>query len=291
VQIWSRRLSDVTASLPDVAAVARRELAHDPFVLDGEVVALDASGRPLPFQELMRRFRRIRDVEASAGERPLALHFFDCLVVEGRSLIDAPYESRWDELVRVTGGRYLAERRIVTTAADAEAFRAAALAAGHEGLMAKDPRSTYEPGGRGKRWFKLKAADTVDCVIVAADRGSGRRVGWLSNYHLAVRDDGGWAEVGKTFKGLTDREFAAMTERLWSLAVDDDGYTVRVRPEVVVEVEYNEIQRSPTYASKLALRFARIARIREDKAPGQATTLGELRELYERQFRTKGRLV
>jgi DNA ligase-1 len=114
-------------------------------------------------------------------------------------------------------------------------------------------------------------------------------VGWLSNYHLAVRDGDGWAEVGKTFKGFTDRQLAEMTQRLWDLAVADDGYTVRVRPEVVVEVEYNEIQKSPTYASALALRFARIARVREDKAPGQATTLDELRALYERQFATKGR--
>jgi DNA ligase 1 len=189
----------------------------------------------------------------------------------------------------VTGGRYLAERAVVTTAAEAHEFRTRALAAGHEGVMAKDLRSAYEPGGRGKRWFKLKTAETVDCVIVAVDRGSGRRVGWLSNYHLAVRDGEGWAEVGKTFKGLTDGELAAMTERLWALAVEDDGYTVRVRPEVVVEVEYNEIQKSPTYASRLALRFARIARIRDDKAPGQATTLAELAALYESQFTVKGR--
>jgi DNA ligase-1 len=156
--------------------------------------------------------------------------------------------------------------------------------------MAKDPRSGYEPGGRGKRWFKLKAADTVDCVIVAADRGSGRRVGWLSNYHLAVRDGDGWAEVGKTFKGLTDREFAEMTTRLGALAEGDDGYTVRVRPEVVVEVAFNEVQRSPTYPSGLVLRFARIARLRPDKRPADATTLDDLRARFERQFATKGRL-
>jgi len=136
----------------------------------------------------------------------------------------------------------------------------------------------------------VKVAETVDCVIVAADRGSGRRRGWLSNYHLAVGDrEGQFAPVGKTFKGLTDAEFRAMTARLEGLATSDDGYTVTVRPEVVVEVDYNEIQRSPTYPSGLALRFARIARVREDKAPGQATTLGELRHLYERQFATKGR--
>jgi DNA ligase-1 len=288
VAIWTRRLSDVTRSLPDVVAVAR-ELSGGPFILDGEVVALDAAGRPLPFQELMRRFRRVHGVEALAREMPLALHFFDCLLADGRSLIDAPQAERWQALRRVTGGRYLAERALVDDVEAARAFHARALAAGHEGVMAKDPRSTYEPGGRGKRWFKLKTAETVDCVIVAADRGSGRRVGWLSNYHLAVRDGEGFAEVGKTFKGLTDAGFGAMTERLRALAIDDDGYTVRVRPEVVVEVEYNEIQRSPTYPSGLALRFARIARLREDKAAGQATTLHELRTLYERQFATKGR--
>jgi DNA ligase-1 len=288
VGIWTRRLSDVTRSLPDVVAVAR-ELSGTPFILDGEVVALDAAGRPLPFQELMRRFRRVHGVEALAREMPLALHFFDCLLVDGRSLIDTPQAERWEALTRVTGGRYLAERTLVDDVSAAQAFHTRALAAGHEGVMAKDPRSTYEPGGRGKRWFKLKTAQSVDCVIVAADRGSGRRVGWLSNYHLAVRDGEGFAEVGKTFKGLTDAEFAAMTERLRALALDDDGYTVRVRPEVVVEVEYNEIQRSPTYPSGLALRFARVARIREDKASGQATTLDELRTLFEHQFATKGR--
>jgi DNA ligase-1 len=291
VAIWTRRLSDVTASLPDVVALARHDLAGAPFILDGEVVALDRTGRPLPFQELMRRFRRVHGVEALAGEMPLAVHFFDCLVAGGCSLIDEPYERRWEALTRVTGGRYLAERAIVTREDEAQEFRTRALAAGHEGVMAKDLESAYEPGGRGKRWFKVKAAETIDCVIVAADRGSGRRVGWLSNYHLAVRDGDGYADVGKTFKGLTDREFAEMTARLTALAVADDGYTVRVRPEVVVEVEYNEIQKSPTYRSGLALRFARIARIREDKAPAQTTTLDELRALYERQFSVKGRAV
>jgi len=288
VGVWTRRLSDVTRSLPDVVAVTR-ELAGAPFILDGEVVALDAAGRPLPFQELMRRFRRVHGVEALVREMPLALHFFDCLMLDGRSLIDAPYAERWAALTRVTGGRYLAERALVGDVDAAQAFHARAVAAGHEGVMAKDLGSAYEPGGRGKLWFKLKAAETVDCVIVAADRGSGRRVGWLSNYHLAVRDGEAFADVGKTFKGLTDAQFAAMTDRLRALALEDDGYTVRVRPEVVVEVEYNEIQRSPTYRSGLALRFARIARIRDDKAPGQATTLDELRALYERQFATKGR--
>ena len=207
----------------------------------------------------------------------------------GRSLVDAPYERRWAALLRVTGGRYTAERAIADSAEAAREYFARALAAGHEGLMAKDLGSPYEPGGRGRRWLKLKDAQTVDCAIVAVDRGSGRRAGWLSNYHLAVRAGDGFADVGKTFKGLTDDQFREMTARLWALAVGDDGYTVRVRPAVVVEVAYNEIQKSPTYPSGFALRFARITRIREDKAPEQAATIEELRALYERQFITKGR--
>jgi len=291
VEIWTRRLSDVTRSLPDIASIAREALRGDPFILDGEVVALDAAGRPLPFQELMRRFRRVHGVDALVREMPLALFLFDCLVVEGRSLIDEPYEARWQALARVTQGRYLAERIFTGSVAEASAFRDRAVAAGHEGVMAKDPRSAYEPGGRGKKWSKIKSPETVDCVIVAVDRGSGRRRGWLSNYHLAVRDADGFAPVGKTFKGFTDRQFADMTERLHGLAASDDGYTVGVRPEIVVEVAYNEIQKSPTYSSGLALRFARITRVREDKAASQATTLDELRALYERQFATKGRAV
>jgi len=274
-----------------VVAIARRDLAHAPFILDGEVLALDPAGRPLPFQELMRRFRRVHGVDELVREMPLALYLFDCLMADGRSLIDEPYERRWEALAGVTGGRYLAERVVVADAEAGRAFFARALEAGHEGMMAKDPESPYEPGGRGKRWLKLKAAETVDCVIVAADRGSGRRRGWLSNYHLAVRDGEGFADVGKTFKGLTDAQFTDMTARLQGIATADDGYTVRVRPEVVVEVAYNEIQKSPTYRSGLALRFARITRIRDDKGPTQTTTLAELGALYERQFATKGRAV
>ena len=145
-------------------------------------------------------------------------------------------------------------------------------------------------GNRGKLWFKVKPAETIDCVIIAADRGSGRRRGWLSNYHLAVANGAeGFAPVGKTFKGLTDKQFAEMTARLQALQEEDDGYTVTVRPDVVVEVAYNEIQRSPQYSSGFALRFARIKRIRDDKSPAQISTLAELQTFYERQFQTKSR--
>jgi DNA ligase-1 len=290
VRIWSRRLTDVTASLPEIAAIARSGLRGDAMILDGEVVAVGEGGRPRPFQELMRRWRRVHEIEATAREIPVALYLFDCLMIDGRSLIDEPYETRWTALESVTGGAHLARRIIATGAPEAEAFLAEALASGHEGLVAKALDSPYTPGSRGKRWFKVKPAETVDCVIIAADWGSGRRRGWLSNYHLSVADGaGGFAPVGKTFKGLTDAEFREMTDRLQARKEHDDGYTVTVRPEVVVEVAYNEIQRSPQYSSGLALRFARITRIRDDKGPRQATTLTELRSLYDRQFATKSR--
>lgn len=288
VRIWSRRLTEVTDSLPEIAAIARDELAGESFILDGEVVAIGKDGRPFPFQELMRRFRRIHGIEAAAGEIPLCLYLFDCLYFDGAPLIDEPYQARLRQLESLTRGKHLAARLVTSEKAAAEDFLTQSLAAGHEGLMAKALESSYNPGNRGKLWFKIKPAETVDCVIIAADRGSGRRRGWLSNYHLAVANgESGFVPVGKTFKGLTDREFTQMTERLQALKIDDDGYTVFVRPEVIVEVAYNEIQRSPQYSSGFALRFARIARIREDKDPSQATTLAELKRLYDRQFVSK----
>jgi len=288
IRIWSRRLSEVTHSLPEIAEIARRDLRGNSFILDGEVVAMSKDGRPFPFQELMRRFRRVHNIETAAGEIPVSLYLFDCLYLDGRSLIDETYEARWQKLSEISGGNHLASRKIVDDKNSAEAFLTASLAAGHEGLMAKALDSPYMPGNRGKLWFKIKPAETVDCVIIAADRGSGRRRGWLSNYHLAVADDaGGYAPVGKTFKGLTDKQFIEMTARLNALQLSDDGYTVAVRPEVVVEVTYNEIQRSPQYSSGFALRFARITKIRDDKGPQQITTLPELQSLYERQFLTK----
>jgi DNA ligase-1 len=289
VRIWSRRLTEVTASLPDVVATVRALLPGGPVILDGEIVALGSDGKPLPFQDLMRRLTRVHGIARSVEAVPLALHLFDCVLRDGRPLLDEPYAARWTALEALTGGRHLARRLVTTEVAAAEAFLAEALAAGHEGLVTKALDSPYTPGSRGKAWLKVKLAETVDCVIVAADRGSGRRQGWLSNYHLAVRDGDGFAEVGKTFKGLTDAEFAAMTARLRALETADDGYTVTVRPEVVVEVAYNEIQWSPQYPSGLALRFARIVRIRDDKAPDQASTLAELRRLYDRQFTAKSR--
>jgi DNA ligase-1 len=289
VRIFSRRLSDVTKSLPDIVSIASG-FGADELLVDGEVVAVDGSGRPLPFQDLMRRFRRVHDVEELVKEIPLELYLFDIIYLDGKLLIDSAYEERRKILTEVCGENLLADGMVTDNIQEAEKFLNEALEKGHEGLVAKALDSDYSPGHRGKKWFKIKPADYLDVVIVAADWGYGRREGWLSNYHLAVRDEstGEFQMIGKTFKGLTDKEFQWMTAMLQKLKRSETGPTVFVKPEVVVEVAYNEIQRSPKYESGYALRFARIKRIREDRSPEDIDTYSRLEELYQKQFEKKG---
>jgi DNA ligase-1 len=290
VRIFSRQLSDVTASLPEVVAEVQAGLQARSAILDGEVIAVDAAGRPLPFQHVMRRFRRVHDVAATAREVPVVLVVFDCLYRDDESLLDAPYTARWSALATVAGPLRRVERLVPASLEEGAAFARRAAEAGHEGVMAKRLDSPYTPGVRGKFWFKIKHALSLDLVIVAAEWGYGRRHGWLSNYHLAARDEetGEFWVVGKTFKGLTDAEFEAMTRRLLDLKQWERDYVVGVLPRVVVEVQFNEIQHSAQYPGSLALRFARITRIRDDKSPAQADTIQTLRALFQRQFETKG---
>ncbi len=292
VRIFSRRLTDVTDSLREIVDFARKEVGATEYLIEGEVVAIGSGGRPVPFQDLMRRFRRVHDIDEMSTKLPLKLYLFDALQVEGKTLIDSPYDIRWKTLSKIASPEALAPRIVTNERARVEDFLKAALHEGHEGLMAKSLSSDYSPGARGKKWFKIKPADTLDVVIVAADWGSGRRVGWLSNYHLAVRDEqtGEFLVVGKTFKGLTDAEFEEITERLKELKTGNTHYTVHVKPTIVAEVAYNEVQKSPIYKSGFALRFARIVGFRNDKSPGEADTLQRLRGLYEKQFEHKARL-
>jgi DNA ligase-1 len=259
--------------------------------VEGEVVAMGESGKPFPFQDLMRRFRRVHDVKMMTMQIPLRLHLFDIIYLNGKMLIDAPNEERWALLQNLVGSDLLASRSVSSRVEDAKELMQQAIRAGHEGIIAKDLKSCYTPGVRGKKWFKIKPVETLDVVILAADWGSGRRKGWLSNYHLAVRDErtGDYLLVGKTFKGLTDGEFSMITEKLLALEKRSTEYTVYVKPSIVVEVAFNEIQRSPHYRSKFALRFARITRFRDDKSPEDADTQGRLMTLYENQFRFKAR--
>ncbi|MEM4332847.1 MAG: ATP-dependent DNA ligase [Nitrososphaerota archaeon] len=291
VRVYTRRLTDITARVPDIIELVRGTVAAGSAVLDGEVVAVDESGRALPFQETMRRVGRRRDVLEVVEKLPLRLWIFDALYIDGEVLIDRPYEERRRRLESIVKQEVLAPRVLTGDPRVAEEFLRRVVDEGHEGVLAKDPKSTYSPGRRGSRWLKLKPAETLDVVIVAAEWGHGRRRGWLSNYHLAVLDEEtkNFMVVGKTFKGLTDEEFQHMTERLLSIKTDEAGWGVTVRPEVVVEVAYNEIQKSPHYESGLALRFARIVRIRSDKSPQEVDTLQRLRTLYQRQLEKKGR--
>ncbi len=290
VRVFSRRLSDVTESVPEIVALARN-FKGDSLLVEGEVVAVDRGGRPLPFQDLMRRFGRVHDIEAAMAEIPLELHLFDILYLDGGLLIGETYESRWATLASVAPSDLLVERLISERTEEIEAFLRRALEEGHEGLMAKRLDGRYTPGKRGKLWLKIKPVETIDVVIVAAEWGYGRRRGWLSNYHLAVRDGEGFAMIGKTFKGLTDQEFEWMTKKLQGMMTSEERWGVHVRPELVVEVDYNEIQKSPRYESGFALRFARVKRIREDKGPRDADTLDRLRQTYEKQFERKGRVA
>ncbi len=277
VRIFSRRLNEITPSLPEIVEHLSAELPGRRFILDGEVIAVDRQGNPIAFQELMRRFRRIREVERLREQSPVRLFLFDILSVDGELLIDRSYQERFAILEDIARSAQveLAGRCLPANLGEAERFYDQARAAGYEGVMAKRLDSRYSPGIRGRGWLKIRGAHTLDLVIVAADWGYGRRHGWLSNYHLAARTrtEGKFAEVGKTFKGLTDEQFREMTQRLLALKTGADGATVYVRPEVVVEVAYSDIQRSAQYECGMALRFARIVRIRTDKEPQDADTI------------------
>src|SRR6266550_7257947 len=213
----------------------------------------------------MRRFGRRLDVERLRRDLPLTPFFFDLLYLEGESLLDEPEERRFAALSNVTSGGLLVTRSVTGSADDAQAFLEQALARGHEGIMAKALDASYEAGGRGQRWLKVKPAHTLDLVVLAAEWGHGRRRGWLSNLHLGARDPaGGFVMLGKTFKGLTDEILEWQTKRLSELEVRREGHVVYVRPELVVEVAFNGLQTSPHYPAGLALRFARLVRYRDD---------------------------
>lgn len=289
IKVFSRRLKEVTASLPEIVELADRIRAEE-YVVEGEVVAVTKNGRPMPFQDLMRRFGRRHGVGELRKKLSLRLHLFDVLYLDGAVLVDEPYAERWSLLEDIAPRELLATRIIPRDLREAEEFMQRALERGHEGVMAKALDSPYIPGKRGRYWFKLNKSETLDLVIIAGEWGHGRRRGWLSNYHLAVRDteSGGYAMVGKTFKGLTDEEFEKITQELLGLKIYEAGGTVFVVPAIIVEVAFDEIQRSPRYNSGYALRFARIKRIRRDRRAEDADALERLKQLYKRQIRSRG---
>jgi DNA ligase-1 len=266
--------------VPEVVA-AVRALPAATGIFDGEAIALRADGTPHPFQVTMSRFGRKRGVEELSGALPLSTFLFDCLLLDDVPLLDEPQHRRFDALVDQADALVVRNVRRPTRP-QAAAFVSEAIAAGHEGVMVKAVDSPYAAGRRGRMWVKVKAARTLDLVVLAAEWGSGRRKGYLSNLHLGARDplQGGFVMLGKTFKGLTDEMLAWQTQRLLELEVSRDSYAVHVRPELVVEIAFNEVQSSPRYPGGLALRFARVKGYRPDKRPVDADTIDTVRALH-----------
>ena len=282
VRVYTRNLNDVTGAVPEVVDVARAASAQS-VILDGEAIALRADGRPHPFQLTMRRFGRKLDAQALRTELPLSVFFFDCLYLDGEPLVDRPASERHDVLRTALPAQAVTPSRLTRDVNEAQAFYDSALAQGHEGIMAKALDAAYEAGRRGAGWLKVKRARTLDLVIIAAEWGHGRRKGWLSNLHLGARDTagGGFVMLGKTFKGLTDDMLEWQTAELLARETARDAWTVHVRPELVVEIAFNDLQESPHYPAGIALRFARVKGYRPDKRPDEADTIDTVRRIYE----------
>ena len=285
IRIFTRQLQDVTERLPEVVEWARALPARE-AVLEGEAIALRPDGRPFPFQTTMRRLGRIKDVEAIRREIPLSSFFFDCLYLDGDGpLMARPYHQRMEVLTTIAPPSHLVPRVVTNQPDEGKRFLRQALDGGHEGLMAKSLTAPYVAGQRGFHWLKLKATATLDLVVLAAEWGHGRRKGWLSNLHLGARDpqSGQFVMLGKTFKGLSDEVLTWQTEKLCALEVSRDEWTVYVRPDLVVEIAFSDIQASPRYPAGLALRFARVRRYRPDKSASEADTIQTVMELFKKQ--------
>lgn len=284
VRVYTRKLNEVTAAVPEIVAEVRG-LREDRLVLDGEAIAFDARGRPHPFQVTMRRFGRKLNVEASRAELPIRAFFFDCLLIGDQSIADRPAAERIAALQKAVPAQ-LRMPRLVTASVDAaRGCYEAALAAGHEGVVAKSLTAPYEAGNRGASWLKVKRAHTLDLIVLAAEWGHGRRTGKLSNLHLGARDPatGQYVMLGKTFKGLTDALLQWQTRELLAREHTRDRWTVYVRPELVVEVAFSDLQASTRYPGGLALRLARVKRYRDDKRAEDADTMDEVRRIYAAQ--------
>jgi len=277
VVVATRSLDDITARLPEVVEIVR-SLPATHLVLDGEALSLAPDGRPRPFQETASRTA----TELAPGGSVVTPYFFDVLHLDGVDLIDRPARERWQVLGELVPDAHRVQRWIGEDPVEAEAFTSAVLASGHEGVVVKSVDAPYDAGRRGSAWVKVKPVHTLDLVVLAVEHGSGRRRGWLSNIHLGARDPAsptGFTMLGKTFKGMTDAMLAWQTERFRELAVADDGWVVTVRPEQVVEIAFDGLQRSTRYPGGVALRFARVVRYRDDKSADEADTIDTVRAL------------
>lgn len=284
VRVYTRTGNDVTPAAPEIVTAVLRARAHA-LILDGEAIALKPSGAPYPFQDTMRRFGRRLDIESMSVIMPLSVFFFDCLRLDDEQLLAAPAAKRFEALTTTLPSALLIPRLVTNEIDAAQAFYDAAVGRGHEGVMVKTLDTQYEPGARSASWLKVKRSHTLDLVILAAEWGHGRRRGWLSNLHLGAIDpaSGQFVMLGKTFKGMSDAMLAWQTQELLQKESARDGSTVRVRPELVVEVTFNDLQASPRYPGGLALRFARVKGYRPDKKAEEADTIDTVRSIYAQQ--------
>jgi DNA ligase-1 len=287
VRIYTRNLNEVTEAIPEIVEKVRA-LPVRTLVLDGEAIAFDARERPHPFQVTMRRFGRKLNVEESRAKLPIRAFYFDCLHYDDQSIEDQPTTVRVEALVEAVPASELVPRLITRSADAARGFYEAALAAGHEGLMAKSLDTPYEAGNRGAGWLKIKRAHTLDLVVLAAEWGHGRRTGKLSNLHLGALDPatGEYVMLGKTFKGLTDATLEWQTRALLARESHRDQWTVYVRPELVVEIAFSDLQESKRYPGGFALRLARVKRYREDKRASDADNMESVRRIHAAQSGT-----
>ncbi|WP_152188284.1 ATP-dependent DNA ligase [Georgenia satyanarayanai] len=275
VAVFTRSLDDITERVPEIVEVVRALPAQE-LILDGEAIALGPSGRPRPFQETASR---TGSHDGAAGTTPLTVYFFDLLHRDGTTLVTAPARERLAALEEVVPASALVPRRVTADQAGLDAFFREILELGHEGLVLKDLTAPYDAGRRGAAWVKVKPRHTLDLVVLAVEWGSGRRQGTLSNIHLGARDGDGFVMLGKTFKGMTDEMLAWQTQRFLELETGREGHVVHLRPEQVVEIAIDGVQRSSRYPGGVALRFARVLRYREDKAPNEVDTLDAVRAL------------
>lgn len=284
VRVYTRGLNDVSAAVPEIVEAARA-LPAASIVLDGEAIAIDGAGRPRPFQVTMRRFGRRRDVHRLRSDVPIVAFFFDCLRIEASCVADRPTQERYLALSKAVPAAQRMPRLVTASESEAHAFYEAALAAGHEGVMAKSLQAPYEAGNRGASWLKIKRTRTLDLVVLAAEWGHGRRSGKLSNLHLGAVEpsSGGYVMLGKTFKGLTDAMLDWQTRELLSRETRRDAWAVYVRPELVVEIAFSDLQASVRYPGGLALRLARVKRYRDDKGAAEADTMESVRAIYVAQ--------
>jgi DNA ligase-1 len=281
IKIFTRHLKDVTERLPEVVALTK-EFPMQEAIFEGEAIALRENGRPHPFQVTMRRFGRIQEIERMQSELPLSPYFFDLLYLDGQALFKNPYQERIELLTARIPPLFLIPSMITGDATKAREFLQKSMQAGHEGVMAKGLDTSYVAGQRGFHWLKIKPVRTLDLVVLAAEWGHGRRKGWLSNIHLGARDPQSdqFVMLGKTFKGLTDNMLSWMTSKLLELETHRDKYTIYVKPQLVVEIAYSDLQESSRYPGGLALRFARVKAFREDKTPVEADTIQSVWSIF-----------